>query len=131
MAVTAQKVAVELGRPTPPAESDQRMQWDSWIGQAERAIRRRATRLGTTIEALPVEDVEDVVLWAVVRRISRPADGAESTTDQVQVDDGSVNKTRRYGAGHGDIHILDQWWEILGLVEPLADGWSGSIAYAR
>ena len=131
MAVTPADIAVELGRPTPPDGSDQRLQWQSWIDQSLRAIARRARRLGTTIDALVPDDVDDVVLWAVVRRITRPVDGAESTTDQLQVDDGSVNQTRRYPTGHGDIHILDQWWEMLGLVEPLADGWSGSIPYVR
>lgn len=131
MAVTPEAIAVELGRATPDAGSPTWQQWQGWIDRAIRAIRTRATRLGVDFASLDPDAVNDVVTYAVARRITRPPDGAESTTDQINVDDGTVMQTRRWQAGMGDIFILDQWWDHLGLAEPDIDGWSGSIAYSR
>lgn len=131
MAVTPSDIATELGRPTPASDDPQYRQWEQWIDRAQRAIARRADRLNVSFGSLDPQTVDDVVIYAVVRRHSRPVDGAESTTDQVAVDDGSVNQTRRYGQAQGDIHFLDQWWEDLGLVEAPVTEWSGSIGYGR
>lgn len=125
MAITVEDVAIELGRPTPTPGSGQAKQWQSWIERAERAIRSRADRLGVAFESLDVGVVDDVILYAVVRRATRPVDGAESVTEQVSVDDGSVTDTRRYPTSHGDIYFLDQWWRNLGLM-PM-DGRIGSM----
>lgn len=130
MAVTPEDIAVELGRTAPTEGTPTFLQWNAWIDRALRTIDRRAVSLGATRAALDPEAVDDVVTYAVVRRATRPVDGAESTTDQVSVDDGSVNQTRRWSAGAGDIHFLDQWWELLGLSEPVGE-WAGSISYAR
>lgn len=115
MAVTPADIAVELGR-TVLSGSTQWEQWSSWIEQAERAINRRAERLGVDPAKLDPRTVDDVITWAVVRRITRPVDGAQSTLDQIGVDDGSWNHTRSYGQSQGDIHFLDAWWEDLGLL---------------
>lgn len=131
MPVIPSDVAVELGRAASSLTPEQSAQWSSWIDRAYRTIERRALRLGTTTDALDSHAVDDVVIYAVVRRASRPVDGAESTTDQVSVDDGSLNRTRRFAAGAGDINFLDEWWNLLGLAEPLGDGWAGSISYSR
>jgi len=116
MAVTIDMVAIELGRPTPASDSIDAAQWATWIDRAERAIRLRADRLGVTFESLDVDAVNDVILYAVVRRATRPVDGAESVTEQVSVDDGSVTDTRKFPVGQGDIYFLDQWWRDLGLM---------------
>ena len=117
MAITVEDVAIELGRPTPTPGSGQDRQWQSWIERAERAIRLRADRLGVAFESLDVDAVNDVILYAVVRRATRPVDGAESVTESVTVDAGTVNDTRRYPAGgQGDVFFLDSWWALLGLM---------------
>lgn len=127
--VTPEDIADELGRPTPSPDTQQWRQWSSWIDRALRAIVRRAEKVGVSYETLDPEAVSDVIIQAVARRATRPVDGAESTTDQVAVDDGSVNQTRRYGTGLGDIHFLDAWWDDLGLTEITSGEWSGSITY--
>lgn len=115
MAVTIDMVAIELGRPTPALDSLDASQWATWISRAERAIRSRADRLGVAFESLDVDAVDDVILYAVVRRATRPVDGAESVTETASVDDGSVTDTRRYPTSHGDLYFLDSWWALLGL----------------
>ena len=107
MAVTIEMVAIELGRSTPAPDSIDATQWATWIDRAERAIRLRADRLGVAFESLDAEAVDDVILYAVVRRATRPVDGAESVTESVTVDAGTVNDTRRYPAGgQGDLFSL-------------------------
>lgn len=113
MAVTPGDIAGELDRTLSPSLQ---IQWGGWILQAERAIARRAERMGVDPASLDPGTVDDVVTWAVVRRATRPVDGAESATDQLGVDDGSWNQTRRYGRAQGDIHFLDAWWDDLGLL---------------
>ena len=75
MAVTIEMVAIELGRSTPAPDSIDATQWATWIDRAERAIRLRADRLGVAFESLDAEAVDDVILYAVVRRATRPVDG--------------------------------------------------------
>ena len=130
MAVTPETIAVELGRTAPEQDSPTYKQWESWIARALRTIHRRADSLGVDPATLDHDAVDDVVTYAVARRTGRPVDGAESTTDQVSVDDGSINQTRRYGVGQGDIHFLEDWWALLGLAEPVGE-WAGSISYRR
>ncbi|MDO5534121.1 MAG: hypothetical protein Q4F65_05670 [Propionibacteriaceae bacterium] len=115
MAVTIQKIAVELGRTAPVADTPEALQWASWIARAERAITTRAEARGVEMDTLDPDVVDDVITYAVVRRITRPIDGAESTTDQLGTDVGSWQQTRRYSAGAGDIFFLDAWWDLLGL----------------
>lgn len=114
MAVTPQDVAIELGRSTPTPEQAER--WSRWIARADRAIRTRAERMGVDFASLDPLVVDDVVLYAVVRRESRPVDGAESVTDRVTVDDGTVDETRKFPTGQGDMFFLDEWWRLLGLM---------------
>ncbi|MDO5500318.1 MAG: hypothetical protein Q4F67_11645, partial [Propionibacteriaceae bacterium] len=109
MLVTPSDIAIELGRPSPEQGSPTEAQWARWIDRAYRQIRTRAESLGVTYASLDPDVVGDVVTYAVVRRATRPADGAESTTDQIGVDDGSWNQTRRFPSGLGDILILDEW----------------------
>ena len=129
--VTPAYVAVELGRATPDLDSVTHDQWERWIDRADRIITRRAESLGIDPVGLDQATVDDVVTFAVARRITRPADGADSATDQVSIDDGSISRTRRFPPGAGDIHILDEWWADLGLILSDAEHWSGSLAYSR
>lgn len=128
--VTHAEIAAELGRVEPVAGDPVHVQWSVWIDRAYRVIRARATRLGVPYASLDEDAVDDVVVYAVVRRATRALDGAESTTDLVSVDDASWNRTRRYQTGMGDMHFLDEWWGYLGLGEPVSGEWSGSIAYS-
>ena len=118
MAVTVADVAVELDRPTPEPDSSEFKRLSAWIARAVRAIGARAELRGVDVYALNPDLVDDVVMYAVVRRASRPVDGAESVTEQASVDDGSVSDTRRFPAAQGDMFILDAWWALLGLAEP-------------
>ncbi len=130
MAVFVDDIARELGRPASSVTPEQVNQWQAWIDRAYRVIAARAARLGTSMPSLDSQIVDDVVTYAVVRRTGRPVDGAESMSEQVSVDDGSLQRTRRWGVSAvGDVFILDEWWALLGLSEPLVDGWSGSIKY--
>lgn len=75
--------------------------------------------------------MDDVVTYAVALRAGRPIDGATSVSEQVSVDDGSAQESRRYGETYGDLFFLDRWWALLGLSVPVTGGWSGSMAYTR
>lgn len=107
MAVTANDVAVELGRPTPlsQVESDQ---LSSWIDRVERMIQRRATRLGVEWSEIDLDVLDDVVLLAVAQHARNP-DGVEYY--DVSVDD--AREMRRYRSGAGELTITDLWWSWL------------------
>lgn len=113
--VTPGDIAAELGRTAPDQESAQWAQWDRWIERAESTIARRAVRCGKTIESLDRDAVDEVVVYVVIGLVGRPVDGATSVSEQVSVDDGSVNESRQYARGYGDVLVRDEWWEILGL----------------
>jgi len=102
MSVTAAAVGTELGvaSPTPI----QLAQWESWINQALYLIERRYPDL----EGLDPEDVDYVVLQAVVAHATNPKN---ATQVDVSVDDGSVSK--RYASGFGRVTITDDLWGIL------------------
>ena len=117
MTITVDNVAVELGRPTPDMNSIDAKQWLSWIDRAYRAVNTRAARLGVDVSSINPDTLDDVVLYAVARRVGRPVDGAESVTEQVSVDDAQASDTRKYPTGQGDIFFLDSWWALLGLGE--------------
>lgn len=111
--VTPGTIATALGRPTPAEGSVQWAQWDMWIDDAERAIHRRADRLGIDFASLDPEDVDFVIREAVVARARNPE---SFTSVDVKIDDGSVSK--RFGSGASTIAIDDDWWDLLGLTEP-------------
>ena len=113
MAVTPDDIAVELGRTTPVSPALE--QWQSWIDRAYRLIREQATRVKVDYDSLDPETVDDVVVLAVAKRVLVPADGADSYSKQVNVDDGGVNTTRSWRSGKIDVLIFDDWWRRLGL----------------
>lgn len=112
MAVTPENIAVALGRTTPVEDSAEWLQWEMWIADALMLISARLVGDGTG----QVEDLDDldqavldyVVREAVVAQVRRPDD---ATAVDVRVDDGSVSRTYRTGAGR--VTILDAWWDLL------------------
>ncbi|MFC8037827.1 hypothetical protein ACFUOZ_00540 [Paenarthrobacter sp. NPDC057355] len=111
MSVTPAMLAVALGRAAPEPGSVTEQQWDLWISDAEMLIEERRARLG--VEVPDEAKLDYVVREAVADHIKRPDDATEVT---VSVDDAS--SSRRYQSGKGRVTILDEWWALLGLVEP-------------
>lgn len=109
--VTPAKIAVALGKAAPVSGSDTEQQWELWIGDAEMLIEARREKLGAT--APDQAKLDYVVREAVVAHIKRPDDATQVT---IAVDDGS--SSRSYQSAKGRVTILDEWWPLLGLVEP-------------
>lgn len=111
MSVTPAMLAVALGKTAPEPGSVTEQQWQLWISDAEMLIETRRALLEA---AEPDEAKLDyVVREAVVAHIKRPDDATQVT---VAVDDGS--SSRSYQSGKGRVTILDEWWSLLGMVEP-------------
>jgi hypothetical protein len=104
MSVTAETIAIALGRTAPAADSLEYEQWEMWISDALLLI---TARLGDPA-LLDQNKVDYVVREAVVSHIKHPDD---ATQVSVSVDNGSVAKT--YRTARGRITILDEWWELL------------------
>ena len=118
MSVTPDDIAVALGRAAPESTSPQYLQWALWISEAELLIEARRLKVD---ESLVIDEakLDYVVRQAVVAQVRRPDDATQVTK---AVDDGSVTKT--YKSARGRVQIIDEWWELLGLVA------SGGGAYA-
>lgn len=110
--VTPETIAVALGRPSPAQGTPLFDQWSMWIEDANRAVARRAERLGINMFSLDAVDVDYVVRQSVVEMARNP-DAA--TTVDLRIDDGAVSK--RYATSQGRVTILDDWWDLLGLTE--------------
>jgi hypothetical protein len=74
-------------------------------------IETRQLLLG--VESLGQAKIDYVVREAVVAHIKRPDDATQVT---IAIDDGS--SSRSYKTGKGRVTILDEWWTLLGLVDP-------------
>jgi hypothetical protein len=105
---TAADVTVELGRSAVSEAESQ--QWDAWIARVERSIVRAFRRNGFDLDEQvslgnpTAEDVRDVEVAIVIRKIQNPNWGESSVTKSL--DDGSV--TRRREGGEGDpLTLLD------------------------
>lgn len=122
MAVTPQMIGVALGRTDPPSTSET-LQWDMWITDALMLIDARKTTLGI-ITALNAAKLDYVVREAVVAHIRRP-DAATQVTYSIQ--DASTSRT--YPAGRGQLEIIDEWWELLGLTSPSTGAFALDTAY--
>lgn len=114
-------VAVELGRS--PSSASEAEQWQAWLDRAERAIAREFRRAGFDLmvqvgrgEPL-AEEVRDVAVAAVVRKIQNPNWGETSYTKSL--DDGSVTR-RREGAEGDPLALLPD--EIAGLLPTRPSG---------
>ena len=101
---TVNDVATTLGRPLSGVTTEEQAQWEMWLGDAERQIRKR---LGDTA-LLDQGDLAYVEREAVALKVKRP-DPAQQVT--ISVEDGSVSK--RYGSDAGQVVILPEWWALL------------------
>lgn len=110
MSVTPGMIAVALGQAAPEPGSVTEQQWEMWVQDAKMLISARQGELGAA--APDQAPLDYVVREAVVAHIKRPDDATQVT---IAVDDGS--SSRSYKTGKGRVTILDEWWELLGLVE--------------
>jgi len=111
MPVTVEMVAVALGMAAPEPDSITARQWAMWIDDAEMLIETRRVLLGA--ETIDQAKLDYVVREAVVSHVRKPDDATQVT---ISVDDASTSRT--YQSGKGRVTILDEWWALLGLVEP-------------
>lgn len=99
----ASDVETELGRVASSAEET--AQWEAWLDRVERSIERMFRRAGLVLadEVVlgdpTVQDVVDVEVAAVLRKIQNPQWGLTSVTRSI--DDASVT-TRSDGSDIGD-----------------------------
>lgn len=106
-------VEVELGRPaSSSAETDQ---WQAWLDRVERSI-ERGFRKNTLVLAdqivlgnPTVEDVIDVEVAAVIRKVNLPMGGKTSTTRSI--DDASI--TERFDADSSGLELTEVEWDSL------------------
>lgn len=112
-------VAVELGRPVSSVTGTDVAQWQAWLDRVERSIERTFRRAGLTFSAQvslgdpSADEVRDVEVAAVVRKVQNPTWGVTSTTRSI--DDASVT-SRREGAGvdADPLDLLaDEWSSLL------------------
>lgn len=112
MAVTPATIAVALGRTAPDVGSAEYEQWEMWISDARMLIEARLVGENSdqvaSLDELDQTKLDYVVREAVTAQVRRPDD---STQVAVSVDDGSVSKTYRSGAGR--VTIRDEWWALL------------------
>lgn len=120
-------------RGTTTFSSTEDVQWTVWIeiveGNVARAFRRAGLDLDTQVAAgdPTAEDVKNVVVSAVIRKIQNPRWGETSRTVSHAIDDGSGSETSRSeGPGaYGDpLGLLDS--DIDALI-PTADTGSFSV----
>lgn len=113
MTVTPAMIAVKLGVAAPEPGSIQDQQWLMDIADALMLIENRADQLGVEMSTISEKKLDYVVRESVVAHIKKPDDATQVT---VQVDDGMTSKS--YKSARGRVAILDEWWTMLGLVEP-------------
>jgi len=106
-------IAVKLGVTAPEPDSIQEKQWQMDIDDAMMLIENRAEELDVDIATISEMKLDYVVREAVAAYIKRPDD---ATQVSITVDDGTTSKS--YRSGKGRVVILDEWWSMLGLVEP-------------
>lgn len=112
---TASDVAVELGRSASSAAEGE--QWDAWIERVERTIERGFRRAGLVLADQvglgepTADDVRDVEVAAVIRKIQNPTWGESSYTRSV--DDVSVTTRREGGGGDNPLTLSDDEWSDL------------------
>ena len=119
---TTSDVETELGRTATSATET--AQWTAWLDRVERAIVRRFTRAGLVLAdeiaagTLTEDDVKDVEVTAVVRKITNPT-GLTSVTRSL--DDGTIT-TRREGVEDSTgLTVTDaEWASLLPYSEPSA-----------
>ena len=114
MYATAGEVSAHLGRPLTPAED---AQVDMWIGWLESDI----------IERFPDHSILSATLLqrAIVESVAaymRNPDDATQVSEDISVDDGRWQRSRRYQTSTGRVELLPHWWARLGWVDPSDSG---------
>lgn len=95
----ASDVEVELGRPA--SSTAETAQWDAWIARVERRIVRSFKLAGfdlteqVALDEPTEQDVVDVEVAAVIRKIQNPTWGQTSVTVSHAIDDASGSQTSR------------------------------------
>lgn len=107
--VEPEDIATALGQPAPESGSPIWSQWQMWIDDALMLIQARVDSIDPT-PSVDQGRLDYVIREAVVAQVRRPDDSTQVT---VSVDDGSVSRSYRTGAGR--VAILDDWWVLLGL----------------
>ena len=119
---TVDKIEAE-GRPA--ASPEEAAKWEAWLERVERSIVRRFARAGLVLAdeiaagTLTVQDVADVEVAAVLRKIDNPG-GVTSVTKSV--DDASITTRREISSGDPLALTADEWTQLLPAVASSA--WS-------
>lgn len=113
MSVTPAMIAIKLGMVAPEPGSITEQQWQMDIDDALMLIENRAEELDVDITTISEKKLDYVVREAVAAHIKKPDD---ATQVSITVDDATTSKS--YRSGKGRVAILDEWWGMLGLVEP-------------
>lgn len=111
--VTPAIIATAIGRVAPDNPSVTYSQWTMWIADALMLIQARFDAITTTpAPTVAQAKLDYVIREAVVSHVRRPDDATQVSTS---IDDGSVSKSYKSGAGR--VIIRDEWWALLGLVD--------------
>ena len=110
MYATADDVAAHLGR---PLTSDEATQIALWIGWLESDIIERFPNRSTLSAAL----LQRAIVESVAAYMRNP-DDATQVSEDISVDDGRWQRSRRYQTSTGRVELLPHWWTRLGWVEP-------------
>lgn len=113
MTVTPAMIAIKLGVVAPEPGSITEQQWQMDIDDALMLIENRAEALNVDLSTISEMKIDYVVREAVASHIKKPDD---ATQVSITVDDATTSKS--YRSGKGRVSILDEWWTMLGLVEP-------------
>lgn len=104
---TPGNVATSL-RGTSSVSDTEFMQWQAWLDKVERSITRAFRRAGLDLDAQVAlgeptdEDVVDVEVAAVVRKVQNPTWGQTSQTQSRTIDDAMASITTRAENSTGD-----------------------------
>ena len=114
MYATAGEVSAHLGRPLTPAED---AQVDMWIGWLESDIAERFPDHSTLSATL----LQRAIVESVAAYMRNP-DDATQVSEDISVDDGRWQRSRRYQTSTGRVELLPHWWARLGWVDPGSSG---------
>ena len=115
---TPEDVAAELGRSADSITATERAQWQRWLDRIERAIEARFRRAGLDLATQvsagdpTAEDVADVEVAAVVRKIESPKMAAGSSRT-VSIDDGSITDRNDLRGDYDPLALTDADWALL------------------
>lgn len=114
---TPEDVAKEYRGSTSVTAAEE-VQWQAWLDRVERAIRRGFVRAGLDLSEQvsqgdpTADDVKDVEVAAVIRKIQNPKWGETSST--VSIDDGSITRRREGGDGGNPLSLTaEDWGQLL------------------